>query len=251
MLEVRILNANEVRTYVDQVRRIHDVCFPDDVDDVSGSDDEGGLSNFETKDDRFWDRLAACHDTEHVLWFLLVERGEANTSGTHVASTSSGAHPEGVPKKAKPATNVILGFAAATRYATCAYGMHLAVDPKHRGKGHGAWLMREVQSWAVTHGYTQMQASVDAGTKKLLRYYEKLGAYVVVGNSQSGGSSATAETVTRIARDFDALLCEKELRMSRELGAVGGTSGNKSAARVTKAFALVLGVAFGVFRSRR
>ena len=73
MLEVRILNANEVRTYVDQVRRIHDVCFPDDVDDVSGSDDEGGLSNFETKDDRFWDRLAACHNTEHVLWFLLVD----------------------------------------------------------------------------------------------------------------------------------------------------------------------------------
>jgi hypothetical protein len=77
--------------------------------------------------------------------------------------------------------------------------------------------MREVQSWACSEGYKQMQASVDAKNKRLIAYYESLGATRVAGLSQTGGSmNGSAPTVVRIARSFDEALCARELRSSRE-----------------------------------
>ena len=70
MLEVRVLDSAEVRAHVEDVRRIHDACFPDDVDD----EDAAGAGGH--PDDAFWDRLTACHDADDVLWFLLVDAGD-------------------------------------------------------------------------------------------------------------------------------------------------------------------------------
>ena len=214
MLEVRVLDSSEVRAHVEDVRRIHDACFPEDVADEDAEGEGGHL------DDAFWDRLTACHDADDVLWFLLVDaadaRAEVSDAGTRRNAYDRGPRAgiargleDGVVNRER-----VLGFAAATRYARCAYGMHLAVDPRHRGSGHGAWLMREVQSWAQSIGYAQMQASVDASARRLIAYYESLGAERVAGLGGSG-PSASAPTVVRIARRFDEALCERELREAR------------------------------------
>ena len=71
MLEVRVLDGAGVRAHVEDVRRIHGACFPEDVDD---EDAEGAGGH---PDDAFWDRLTACHDADDVLWFLLVDAGDA------------------------------------------------------------------------------------------------------------------------------------------------------------------------------
>ena len=211
-----MLDSAEVRAHVEDVRRIHDACFPEDVDDQ----DAAGAGGH--PDDAFWDRLTACHDADDVLWFLLVDaadaRAEVSDAGTRRNANDRGPRAgiargleDGVVNRER-----VLGFAAATRYARCAYGMHLAVDPRHRGVGHGAWLMREVQSWAASEGYAQMQASVDAKNVRLIAYYESLGAERVAGLSGAGESAASAPTVVRIARRFDEALCARELRSSRE-----------------------------------
>ena len=164
MLEVRVLDGAGVRAHVEDVRRIHGACFPEDVDD---EDAEGAGGH---PDDAFWDRLTACHDADDVLWFLLVDAGDARAEdsdpGTPRSTSSRDTYRprtavgeddaetttrEGDREREKKVK--VVGFAAATRYARCAYGMHLAVDPALRGRGHGAWLMREVQSWAVSVGY--------------------------------------------------------------------------------------------------
>ena len=211
---MRVLDSSEVRAHVEDVRRIHDACFPEDVADEDAEGEGGHL------DDAFWDRLTACHDADDVLWFLLVDaadaRAEVSDAGTRRNANDRGPRAgiargleDGVVNRER-----VLGFAAATRYARCAYGMHLAVDPRHRGSGHGAWLMREVQSWAQSIGYAQMQASVDASARRLIAYYESLGAERVAGLGGSG-PSASAPTVVRIARRFDEALCERELREAR------------------------------------
>ena len=211
---MRVLDSSEVRAHVEDVRRIHDACFPEDVADEDAEGEGGHL------DDAFWDRLTACHDADDVLWFLLVDaadaRAEVSDAGTRRNAYDRGPRAgiargleDGVVNRER-----VLGFAAATRYARCAYGMHLAVDPRHRGSGHGAWLMREVQSWAQSIGYAQMQASVDASARRLIAYYESLGAERVAGLGGSG-PSASAPTVVRIARRFDEALCERELREAR------------------------------------
>ena len=225
-----MLDSAEVRAHVEDVRRIHDACFPEDVDDQ----DAAGAGGH--PDDAFWDRLTACHDADDVLWFLLVDAGDARAgdpdAGDPDAATrrrvedasrpGTAREEKGVEDRIETTTRekkscvVVVGFAAATRYARCAYGMHLAVDPRHRGVGHGAWLMREVQSWAASEGYAQMQASVDAKNVRLIAYYESLGAERVAGLSGAGGSAASAPTVVRIARRFDEALCARELRSSRE-----------------------------------
>ena len=228
MLEVRVLDGAGVRAHVEDVRRIHGACFPD-VDD---EDAEGAGGH---PDDAFWDRLTACHDADDVLWFLLVDAGDARAEdsdpGTPRSTSSRDTYRprtavgeddaetttrEGDREREKKVK--VVGFAAATRYARCAYGMHLAVDPALRGRGHGAWLMREVQSWAVSVGYAQMQASVDAKNGRLIAYYQSLGAERVKGISDgmSNQSAASAPTVVRIARRFDEALCARELRWSRE-----------------------------------
>ena len=252
MLEVRVLTGDEVRVYVEQVREIHDECFPEDVDgdDPGDENDDDGNSN----DDTFWDHLAACHDTENVRWFLLMETkgdetgrlGDTNTE----SDTSTSAHSSLPEKEASKTKSNVLGFAACTKYAKCAYGMHLAVHPRHRGQGHGAWLMREVQSWAFKNNFTQMQASVAADKKKLINYYKKLGAYIVVGNSMGGGggSNSSKETVVRIARGFDGTLCDAELAMSRTLGRNGG--GNKKAAKKKVVLFFPAGLLFGALVNR-
>ena len=225
MLEVRVLDSSEVRAHVEDVRRIHDACFPEDVADEDAEGEGGHL------DDAFWDRLTACHDADDVLWFLLVDAGDARAEdsdpGTPRSTSSRDTYRprtavgeddaetttrEGDREREKKVK--VVGFAAATRYARCAYGMHLAVDPRHRGSGHGAWLMREVQSWAQSIGYAQMQASVDVSARRLIAYYESLGAERVAGLGGSG-PSASAPTVVRIARRFDEALCERELREAR------------------------------------
>ena len=62
-----------------------------------------------------------------------------------------------------------------------------------------------------------MQASVDAKNKRLIAYYESLGAERVAGLSGAGGSAGgSAPTVVRIARRFDDKMCARELRSSRE-----------------------------------
>ena len=226
MLEVRVLDSSEVRAHVEDVRRIHDACFPEDVADEDAEGEGGHL------DDAFWDRLTACHDADDVLWFLLVDAGDARAgdpdAGDPDAATRRRVEDASRPGTAREEKGVedrietttrekksrVVGFAAATRYARCAYGMHLAVDPRHRGSGHGAWLMREVQSWAQSIGYAQMQASVDASARRLIAYYESLGAERVAGLGGSG-PSASAPTVVRIARRFDEALCERELREAR------------------------------------
>lgn len=211
---MRVLDSSEVRAHVEDVRRIHDACFPEDVADEDAEGEGGHL------DDAFWDRLTACHDADDVLWFLLVDaadaRAEVSDAGTRRNANDRGPQAgiargleDGVVNRER-----VLGFAAATRYARCAYGMHLAVDPRHRGSGHGAWLMREVQSWAQSIGYAQMQASVDVSARRLIAYYESLGAERVAGLGGSG-PSASAPTVVRIARRFDEALCERELREAR------------------------------------
>jgi len=225
MLEVRIFDNAEVRAYVEGVRRIHGLCFPEDVEkveDADGDDDHGD------PDEAFWDRLTACHDADDVLWFLLLETFEdddASVERSHERSRASGRGSKNErsttrrgqeERVRKPRPEVVVGFAAATRYARCAYGMHLAVDPRHRRKGHGAWLMREVQSWAFSQKFTQMQASVDVSAKKLVEYYRGLGATIAAG--LSSGAPASSPTVIRIARDFDETLCASEIRMSRERG---------------------------------
>jgi GNAT superfamily N-acetyltransferase len=107
----------------------------------------------------------------------------------------------------------LVGFAAAVPYATSVYGLHLAVVPSHRGLGHGAWLMHEVQAWALSEGHTKVQASVSAAHVRLLRYYQHLGARVVATGMGSAGSAPP--TVLRIVRDFDAQLALGELESSR------------------------------------
>ena len=230
MLEVRVLDGAGVRAHVEDVRRIHGACFPEDVDD---EDAEGAGGH---PDDAFWDRLTACHDADDVLWFLLVDAGDARAEdsdpGTPRSASSRDTYRprtavgeddsetttrEGDDLEREKRVKVV-GFAAATRYARCAYGMHLAVDPALRGRGHGAWLMREVQSWAVSVGYAQMQASVDAKNGRLIAYYQSLGAERVkgIGGGMSNQSAASAPTVVRIARRFDEALCARELRWSRE-----------------------------------
>ena len=229
MLEVRVLDSSEVRAHVEDVRRIHDACFPEDVADEDAEGEGGHL------DDAFWDRLTACHDADDVLWFLLVDAGDARAEdsdpGTPRSASSRDTYQprtavgeddsetttrEGDDLEREKKVKVV-GFAAATRYARCAYGMHLAVDPALRGRGHGAWLMREVQSWAVSVGYAQMQASVDAKNGRLIAYYQSLGAERVkgIGGGMSNQSAASAPTVVRIARRFDEALCERELREAR------------------------------------
>ena len=66
-----MLDGAGVRAHVEDVRRIHGACFPEDVDD---EDAEGAGGH---PDDAFWDRLTACHDADDVLWFLLVDAGDA------------------------------------------------------------------------------------------------------------------------------------------------------------------------------
>jgi ribosomal protein S18 acetylase RimI-like enzyme len=231
MLEVRVLDGAGVRAHVEDVRRIHGACFPEDVDD---EDAEGAGGH---PDDAFWDRLTACHDADDVLWFLLVDAGDARAEdsdpGTPRSASSRDTYQprtavgeddsetttrEGDDLERREKKVKVVGFAAATRYARCAYGMHLAVDPALRGRGHGAWLMREVQSWAVSVGYAQMQASVDAKNGRLIAYYQSLGAERVkgIGGGMSNQSAASAPTVVRIARRFDEALCARELRWSRE-----------------------------------
>ena len=219
-----MLDSAEVRAHVEDVRRIHDACFPDDVDDEDAAGADGH------PDDAFWDRLTACHDADDVLWFLLVDAGEprraedpdaATRRRVEDASRPGTANGEGAEDRIETINEKksrVVGFAAATRYGVkCAYGMHLAVAPRYRGVGYGAWLMREVQSWACSEGYKQMQASVDAKNKRLIEYYESLGATRVAGLSQTGGSmNGSAPTVVRIARSFDEALCARELRSSRE-----------------------------------
>ena len=151
MLEVRVLDGAGVRAHVEDVRRIHGACFPEDVDDED-AEDAGGHP-----DDAFWDRLTACHDADDVLWFLLVDAGDARAEdsdpGTPRSASSRDTYQprtavgeddtetttrEGDDLEREKKVKVV-GFAAATRYARCAYGMHLAVDPALRGRGHGAW----------------------------------------------------------------------------------------------------------------
>lgn len=225
-----MLDGAGVRAHVEDVRRIHGACFPEDVDD---EDAEGAGGH---PDDAFWDRLTACHDADDVLWFLLMDAGDARAEdsdpGTPRSASSRDTYRprtavgeddsetttrEGDDLEREKRVKVV-GFAAATRYARCAYGMHLAVDPALRGRGHGAWLMREVQSWAVSVGYAQMQASVDAKNGRLIAYYQSLGAERVkgIGGGMSNQSAASAPTVVRIARRFDEALCARELRWSRE-----------------------------------
>lgn len=225
-----MLDGAGVRAHVEDVRRIHGACFPEDVDD---EDAEGAGGH---PDDAFWDRLTACHDADDVLWFLLMDAGDARAEdsdpGTPRSASSRDTYRprtavgeddsetttrEGDDLEREKKVKVV-GFAAATRYARCAYGMHLAVDPALRGRGHGAWLMREVQSWAVSVGYAQMQASVDAKNGRLIAYYQSLGAERVkgIGGGMSNQSAASAPTVVRIARRFDEALCARELRWSRE-----------------------------------
>ena len=178
-----MLDSAEVRAHVEDVRRIHDACFPDDVDD----EDAAGAGGH--PDDAFWDRLTACHDADDVLWFLLVDAGDpdaraedpdAATRRRVEDASRPGTAREGAEDRIETINEKnsrVAGFAAATRYGVkCAYGMHLAVAPRYRGVGYGAWLMREVQSWACSEGYEQMQASVDAKNKILIAYYESLGA---------------------------------------------------------------------------
>jgi GNAT superfamily N-acetyltransferase len=224
MLEVRVLDSAEVRTHVEDVRRIHHACFPEDVDD----EDAAGAGGH--PDDAFWDRLTACHDADDVLWFLLVDAGDpdaraedpdAATRRRVEDASRPGTAREGAEDRIETINEKnsrVVGFAAATRYGVkCAYGMHLAVAPRYRGVGYGAWLMREVQSWACSEGYKQMQASVDAKNKRLIAYYESLGAERVAGLSGAGGSAGgSAPTVVRIARRFDEVLSARELRSSRE-----------------------------------
>ena len=270
MLEVRVLDGAGVRAHVEDVRRIHGACFPEDVDD---EDAEGAGGH---PDDAFWDRLTACHDADDVLWFLLVDAGDARAEdsdpGTPRSASSRDTYQprtavgeddsetttrEGDDLEREKKVKVV-GFAAATRYARCAYGMHLAVDPALRGRGHGAWLMREVQSWAVSVGYAQMQASVDAKNGRLIAYYQSLGAERVkgIGGGMSNQSAASAPTVVRIARRFDEALCARELRWSRERGRrhpyeeSTKRGGNKRGRRfLLGAFVFFLGV--GVPRARR
>ena len=94
--------------------------------------------------------------------------------------------------------------------------MHLAVMPSQRGRGFGAWLMFETQKWASDHGYTQIQASVQAAHSRLLRYYQRLGARIVPTGIGSGDSAAP--TVVRIARDFNRDVAEREVEASRRRG---------------------------------
>ena len=210
-----MLDSAEVRAHVEDVRRIHDACFPEDVADEDAEGEGGHL------DDAFWDRLTACHDADDVLWFLLVDAGDARAEvsaadarrNANDRDARPGTAEGGVENGIENQTARVLGFAAATRYARCAYGMHLAVDPRHRGSGHGAWLMREVQSWARSVGYAQMQASVDASAARLIAYYESLGAERVAG--LGGAAPGSAPTTVRIARRFDDALCERELREAR------------------------------------
>ena len=212
---MRVLDSAEVRAHVEDVRRIHDACFPEDVADEDAEGEGGHL------DDAFWDRLTACHDADDVLWFLLVDAGDARAEvsaadarrNANDRDARPGTAEGGVENGIENQTARVLGFAAATRYARCAYGMHLAVDPRHRGSGHGAWLMREVQSWARSVGYAQMQASVDASAARLIAYYESLGAERVAG--LGGAAPGSAPTTVRIARRFDDALCERELREAR------------------------------------
>lgn len=270
MLEVRVLDGAGVRAHVEDVRRIHGACFPEDVDD---EDAEGAGGH---PDDAFWDRLTACHDADDVLWFLLMDAGDARAEdsdpGTPRSASSRDTYRprtavgeddsetttrEGDDLEREKRVKVV-GFAAATRYARCAYGMHLAVDPALRGRGHGAWLMREVQSWAVSVGYAQMQASVDAKNGRLIAYYQSLGAERVkgIGGGMSNQSAASAPTVVRIARRFDEALCARELRWSRERSRrhpyeeSTKRGGNKRRRRfLLGAFFFFLGV--GVPRARR
>ena len=79
MLEVRVLDGAGVRAHVEDVRRIHGACFPEDVDD---EDAEGAGGH---PDDAFWDRLTACHDADDVLWFLLVRDARAGDPEPHGA----------------------------------------------------------------------------------------------------------------------------------------------------------------------
>lgn len=189
---------------------MHAICFPGEApedEDATVDDGETRRGPKQETDAEFWDRVTACHEEEEVRWFMLFEDEEHEARG---ASKEGHRLPGG-------GSSELIGFAAAVPYAQSVYGMHLAVVPSRRGRGHGAWLMREVQAWALaTMGVTRVQASVEADRARLLRYYEKLGARVVPTGIGSGGSAAA--TVVRIARDFDAATATAELEASRRRG---------------------------------
>ena len=185
------------------MRRVHALCFPEEAPETSGPE----------PDDAFCDRLTTCHDEDDVWWFLLLDD----------AAPSSSSPP--VP---------VLGFAAATRYAKSVYGMHLAVDPAHRGRGHGAWLMHEVQAWAIDQGRSQIQATVEASRERLLRYYRGLGARGVT--TGVAGAGAAPATVVRIARDVDPKTARDELDTSRAKGRDGGGKASAGSRRTATRF---------------
>ena len=198
------------------MRKVHKVCFPGEApDEISSTtastskhdDDDDEVRQGPETEPEFWDRITACHDEDDVTWFLLFDGGDDGGDGDDQGEDEE----EGESSSSTKGT--LLGFAATVFYAKSLYGMHLAVVPSQRGRGFGAWLMREAQAWALHNGHTQIQASVEAAHVRLLRYYKGLGARVVTTGVGSGNSAAP--TVVRIARDFDRVVAEREVEASR------------------------------------
>ena len=183
---------------------MHAECFPGEV-----ADDE--------PDAAFWDRVTACHDEDAITWFLLFDDDgpaiEAEGSAHEMifdAKTS--------PPPPPPAPRPLIGFAAATPYTASLYGMHLGVTRRHRGRGHGAWIMREAQCWAHERGYPKVQATVERASTRLMKYYASLGATVVetgFGGGGGGGGGGEAGSIVRVERVFDEVIATTERDASR------------------------------------
>jgi ribosomal protein S18 acetylase RimI-like enzyme len=51
----------------------------------------------------------------------------------------------------------------------------LAIDPKHKGMGFGAKLMKEAVAFAIESGYKRIELSVSTENLNAIRLYEKIG----------------------------------------------------------------------------
>jgi len=52
---------------------------------------------------------------------------------------------------------------------------YLAVDPAHRGKGHGGALMRRVEALLAARGCPKLNIQVRADNRDVLQFYRKIG----------------------------------------------------------------------------
>lgn len=100
-----------------QVKRVHELCFPDEVPE-SGQESSS----------EFLKRVTWMTEIEQCTWYLLWQESPTNMGSR------------------------LVGLATTTPYTSSLYGFNLGVVPDLRGRGLGRRLMHEVQREALNAG---------------------------------------------------------------------------------------------------